>query len=157
MKSSREMQEMMTQLAAKHGLDLSTPEAYLRLEMAGFDRLVIEKIGQHLVKVGHYYEQQDGPIADPEVIFFTGTPEWVPLEITQVLGGHRAHARLAVDGERGLKWSPCKDLKSPMPALDTLIAWLEEGGSEATDGCWVEPDGICPHGCPSWLLELNLI
>jgi len=28
---------------------------------------------------------------------------------------------------------------------------------DATDGCTVEPDGICPHGHPSWLIHLGLI
>ena len=32
-----------------------------------------------------------------------------------------------------------------------------EGTCEATDGCWVEPDGICEHGHPSWLLYWGLI
>lgn len=36
--------------------------------------------------------------------------------------------------------------------------WMSgEGGCEATDGCWVEPDGTCPHGYPSWLLYLGWI
>jgi hypothetical protein len=43
------------------------------------------------------------------------------------------------------------------PDLETLMAWEEEGGCEATDGCWTEPDGVCPHGHRSWLLELGLI
>lgn len=43
------------------------------------------------------------------------------------------------------------------PDLETLMAWEAEGGCEATDGCWVEPDGTCPHGHRSWLLELGLI
>jgi hypothetical protein len=44
------------------------------------------------------------------------------------------------------------------PDLDTLIEWLiEDAGCEATDGCWVEPDGTCPHGHQSWLLVLGLI
>jgi hypothetical protein len=32
-----------------------------------------------------------------------------------------------------------------------------EGGCEATDGCWVEPDGVCEHGCKSWLIVLGVI
>jgi hypothetical protein len=28
---------------------------------------------------------------------------------------------------------------------------------EATDGCPIEPDGVCQHGHPSWLLQLGLI
>jgi len=43
------------------------------------------------------------------------------------------------------------------PDLDTLREWEAEGYCEATDGCRVEPDGTCPHGCRSWLLELGLI
>lgn len=44
-----------------------------------------------------------------------------------------------------------------MPDLATLMEWEAEGGCEATDGCWVESDGVCPHGHPSWLLALGLI
>ena len=45
-----------------------------------------------------------------------------------------------------------------MPDLETLEEWMfEDGGCEASDGCWVEPDGICMHGHPSWLLRLGLI
>jgi hypothetical protein len=44
------------------------------------------------------------------------------------------------------------------PSLEELLRQFEEdGGCEATDGCWVEPDGYCEHGKPSWLLVLNLI
>ena len=43
------------------------------------------------------------------------------------------------------------------PPLEQLLEWQEEGGCEATDGCWVEPDGRCEHGKPSWLLALGLI
>jgi hypothetical protein len=43
------------------------------------------------------------------------------------------------------------------PSLEQLLEWQEEGGCEATDGCWVEPDGCCQHGEPSWLLARGLI
>lgn len=44
------------------------------------------------------------------------------------------------------------------PDLEDLQEWENEGGGcEATDGCWVEPDGVCPHGHPSWLLKLGYI
>lgn len=44
------------------------------------------------------------------------------------------------------------------PDLETLESWMfEDGGCEATDGCWVEPDGVCQHGHPSWFLRLGLI
>ena len=44
------------------------------------------------------------------------------------------------------------------PSLEKLQRQLEEdGGCEATNGCWVEPDGTGDHGQPSWLLALGLI
>ena len=44
------------------------------------------------------------------------------------------------------------------PDLETLEEWMwEENGCAATDGCWTEADGTCPHGHPSWFLKLGLI
>lgn len=46
----------------------------------------------------------------------------------------------------------------PMPDIDELMeAEWEDGGCEATDGCWVEPDGICEHGHKSWMLIMGVI
>jgi len=50
-----------------------------------------------------------------------------------------------------------KKRKIQAPDLETLMEWMEESGCEATDGCWVEPDGTCPHGKHSWLIVLGLI
>ena len=55
------------------------------------------------------------------------------------------------------KWDPCDPTKAQAPDLETLMEWEAEGGCEAVDGCWVEADGTCPHGCPSWLLVMGLI
>jgi hypothetical protein len=45
------------------------------------------------------------------------------------------------------------------PDIETLIAWEADGGCEAAcpHHCWVEPDGVCSHGNPSWLLRMGLI
>lgn len=43
------------------------------------------------------------------------------------------------------------------PSMATLEAWSNDCGCEAIDGCWVEPDGTCEHGKPSWLLALGYI
>ena len=48
-------------------------------------------------------------------------------------------------------------IREPEPSIEQLMRWEAEGGCEATDGCWVEPDGTCPHGCKSWLLELGFL
>ena len=47
--------------------------------------------------------------------------------------------------------------KMECPTLEEMTEWLKSGYCYATDGCKVEPDGTCPHGCQSWLLELDLI
>lgn len=43
------------------------------------------------------------------------------------------------------------------PNEDTLMEWYGDSGCESTDGCWVEPDGTCEHGYPSWMLQLCFI
>ena len=44
------------------------------------------------------------------------------------------------------------------PTIGQVEEWLEEGkGCEATDGCWVELNGTCEHGCQSWMLKMGLI
>lgn len=42
------------------------------------------------------------------------------------------------------------------PDFETLEDWMwNDGGCEATDGCWVEYDGTCPHGHVSWFIYLG--
>ena len=43
------------------------------------------------------------------------------------------------------------------PTECTLQKWDNDGGCKALDGCWVEPDGECEHGKPSWLRALGYI
>ncbi len=43
------------------------------------------------------------------------------------------------------------------PTIKTLERWMAKGGCKATDGCWVEIDGTCPHGCNSWAVEMGLV
>lgn len=45
----------------------------------------------------------------------------------------------------------------PKPDLEQIERWIFSSVCEATDGCIVEPDGMCPHGYPSWLLYLGYI
>lgn len=47
---------------------------------------------------------------------------------------------------------------TPEPSEDELEDWVfDRSLPEATDGCNIEPDGICPHGHPSWMLRLGII
>ena len=43
------------------------------------------------------------------------------------------------------------------PSIATMERWSSDCGCEALDGCWVEPDGECAHGLPSWMRALNYI
>ena len=48
-------------------------------------------------------------------------------------------------------------LGTKAPSIETVQRWSWDGAMEATDGCHVEDDGTCPHGCRSWLLVYGLI
>lgn len=43
------------------------------------------------------------------------------------------------------------------PTIATLKRWMDKGGCKTTDNCWVEIDGYCEHGCPSWAIEMGLV
>lgn len=45
----------------------------------------------------------------------------------------------------------------PIPTDNELDDWAMESIAEATDGCEVEPDGVCQHGHPSWFIQLGII
>lgn len=83
MKTTATMQRIIEQIAAKNGLDMTASEAHLRLNNEPYMPLVIEKVGKDFVSVAHYYEQNGDLVADPEVVFYTGYGEWVPVEMTQ--------------------------------------------------------------------------
>lgn len=53
--------------------------------------------------------------------------------------------------------SKYKEPTEPEPDMDQLKEWLDDSGCDATDGCWVEHDGICNHGHVSWFVYLGLI
>ncbi|KQU01806.1 hypothetical protein ASG60_18305 [Methylobacterium sp. Leaf469] len=58
------------------------------------------------------------------------------------------------DLDTGLPWP---EPAVPEPDFITLAGFLFEAVAAATDGCPVEPDGICRHGHPSWLLRLGVV
>ena len=88
MKPSHKMQEVITALATKHGLDLKQKGATLRLTMPHYDPLVIEVLHENLINVAHLYEPQPSVrITDPAIAFFSGYDLWVAVEVTQCIGG----------------------------------------------------------------------
>jgi hypothetical protein len=51
-----------------------------------------------------------------------------------------------------------REFKKPtrkQPSLKTMERWVCDGVARATDGCRVEPDGVCQHGHVSWLVYLG--
>jgi hypothetical protein len=63
-------------------------------------------------------------------------------------------AAKVADDSRNTLWP---DPETDTPDDDELEEWCFDSIAQATDGCTVEPDGVCPHGHPSWLIHLGLI
>ena len=70
MKSSIAMKTFVTQIAQKHGLDLTSDSTHLRLNMPLMGRLVIEKLDKHRLGVTRYQEYKGVLFAEPEIIFY---------------------------------------------------------------------------------------
>jgi hypothetical protein len=51
-------------------------------------------------------------------------------------------------------WGNADDL---LDIMEESMSGITEGTVETVDGCIVEPDGVCPHGFLSPLLEAGLI
>lgn len=47
--------------------------------------------------------------------------------------------------------------KEDEPEDEELSEMVFDGVASATDGCSVEPDGVCEHGHPSWLLRKGVM
>jgi hypothetical protein len=71
-------------------------------------------------------------------------------------GSQGTRANEVIPGHTG---KPAAEQKLDPPDWETLMEWEAEGGCEAAcpHQCWVEPDGVCTHGNPSWLLKMGLI
>ena len=59
--------------------------------------------------------------------------------------------------ERILAFQKSGNKSHKPPSIRTMEKWMYDGVAKATDGCRVEPDGYCPHGKPSWLIQLGVI
>lgn len=82
--SSRMMQEVIEQLAAKHDVDIDYYLAFLWLDKPGYaKRLIIERIDEARISIAfaHADEASDRFILDPDMIFLTLPSGWLPIEI----------------------------------------------------------------------------
>lgn len=89
---SIKMQRIAEKLAKKHGIDLyEDEEAHLRLDMVGYDSLVIERYCDEpiCISVAHYFEMNGDLVSDPQIEFLVKDDLWVPVSIEQFLGGYR--------------------------------------------------------------------
>jgi hypothetical protein len=138
MQTCPKLKMVIEQLAQRHSLDLTQAEAHLRLDLTGFDRLVIENIGLHCISVAHYFELNGDLVAEPDVVFYTGREgEWAPIRISQSLIGWRSYAELSEDGGHLV-------LDSPSGQAD-LAAFAEQWAENIQAQGWLE------HGRPhSW-------
>lgn len=57
----------------------------------------------------------------------------------------------------GVTSTTCPTPTSPEPTMEDVGRWILDSICEATDGCIVEPDGVCHHGHVSWLVYVGII
>lgn len=108
MRTSPKMKRVVEQLAAKHEVNLQDEGAFLRLEMSGFDRLVIRRWGPRLLSVAHFFEAQGLLVAEPEVTFFVLEGAWLPIAVRNSLAGLRTYAEVSEDGLTLLRYFRAK-------------------------------------------------
>jgi hypothetical protein len=136
------MQAVIEQLAATHGVQLTEPGAHVRLDMAGFDRLRIERLANGCISVAHLFESQGYLIPEPDICFFVDAHgRWAPIDITQSLTGYRAYAELSEDGRTILRYHRQRQAD--------LAAFCEQWAQNLIDQGWLA-HGI-KYENPGWL------
>jgi hypothetical protein len=129
MDTSPKFRDVISALACKHGLDLTAPEAHLKISNEPYMDLYIEKIGPYLLSVAHFRHELCYEIPDPQVILHTLHPEWVPIEIHQVLGTRQA-AWLDDTGTRIVGFQPT--------AQGSIAIFSEWWADNLRDQDWLE-------------------
>lgn len=131
MKTCPTMQVVIEQLAAMHDVPLSNMGACLRLEMAGFDPLRIERLPNGCISVAHLFEAQGFLIPEPDVCFFVDAQgRWVPINITQSVTGYIAYAELSEDGSALVRYNRARQAG--------LADFCEQWAQNLRDQGWLE-------------------
>lgn len=133
MRACPRMKAVITNLAAKHNIDLTQRGAHLRLDMPGYDRLCFEHIGFNRISVAHYFELNGDLVAEPDIVFFVApTGEWIPITISQSLTGWREYAQLNDDSTAVVRYH--RHAQQDLAEFAELWAdnlrdqgWLEQG------------------------------
>jgi hypothetical protein len=81
LKTSKEMQKLVTELCEKMKCNLNSENAHLKVQLdENHLELDIRRITPYLVTVSHPFTTSDGEIkVDPEVTFYTLYSQWVPI------------------------------------------------------------------------------
>lgn len=129
-----QMTAVITAIAGKHDVDLQHIGAHLRLDMPGFDRLCIERIGPRCISVAHYFEMNGDFVAEPEIVFFVESARiWFPIFISQSLTGWREYAELTDAGTKIVRYMT--------QAQQDLAEFAEMWAQNIKDQGWLE-DGV---------------
>jgi len=100
MKATPNFQQIVSAVAAKHGIDITKNGAYLRLHQPEHGQLVIEHIGANRISVANYVQVNHAWSADPEIVVYVddhpgqpaGSGDWIPIESTDFFRGWHLHA-----------------------------------------------------------------
>ena len=131
MKTCPTMQVVIEQLAAKHAVNIKEKGAHVRLDLSGFDRLCVERIRQTCISVAHFFESQGYLIPEPDVMFFIDPDDnWIPIDITQSVGGWQRYAELSEDFTHILR---CNRQGQAM-----LAAFCEQWAQNLIEQGWLE-------------------
>ena len=126
-----EMTKIVTAIATKHLIDLQQVGANIRLDMPGFDRLCIERIGPRCLSVAHYFEMNGDLVAEPDIVFFVDSIGiWFPISISQSLTGWRQYAQLNDAGTALARYQP--------QAQKGLAEFAEMWAQNIRDQQWLE-------------------
>jgi len=107
-KASQTMQQFVEQIFERHGVGQSKLDMYLRLDLPGYDSLVIDALGRSQIAVINCFEEASCWKIDREVVFFIDCQaQWIPVEITQQATGWTAFARVSSDGQCIVRLNRC--------------------------------------------------
>lgn len=149
MKPAPTMKAVIEEIAAKHSVDFYQPGAVLRLNMVGFDQLRIERLPNGCISVAHVFETQGFLIPEPDICFFVHDQEdWIPINITQSMTGHRSYAELSEDGTTIVRYNCARQAG--------LADFCEQWAQNLRDQGWLE-HGLQHQLSGSYLFALGQI
>lgn len=153
MYTCNKMQAFIERIAKKHNFNLKERDpdklgAVLKIENDPYIPLNIAVIGRDLVAV---YHRNSDDAYDPEVVFFTGYPAWVPISIWQVPiylggrvgGGYREVARVREndDGTKSISHIVKAGMRSVAQFVEGL--WVPNLRSQG----YLDSDQVVRYGC----------